>query len=213
MPGARCAYTSDARVAGDPDGPAEVALLEAEEDGRGLGLSPSRDVGGRSCEDRGRTARAAATRGEVGSEPRQRRSAIDDDRTLEVLRDIASGFDSHDVERIMRHFAADAVFEAPRGPERWGERFEGHAAISGAFRARFDGIPDVRYRDDAHFAAGNRGASEWTLTGSTREGVRLDVRGCDLWTLRDGLVVRKDSYWKLRTGPGPPSLGERTRRH
>ena len=34
--------------------------------------------------------------------------------------------------------------------------------------------------------AGDRGASEWTLTGTTTDGVRLEVRGCDLWTFRDG---------------------------
>ncbi len=123
-----------------------------------------------------------------------------DDVQLQALRDIAAGFDTHDLDRIMRHFAPDAVFEAPRGPERWGERFEGREAIAGAFRGRFEGIPDVRYRDDVHFVAGDRGASEWTLTGTTRDGAHLDVRGCDLWTLRDGLVVKKDSFWKIRTG-------------
>jgi len=25
------------------------------------------------------------------------------------------------------------------------------------------------------------------------------IRGCDLWTFRDGLVVKKASYWKIRT--------------
>ena len=32
-------------------------------------------------------------------------------------------------------------------------------------------------------------------------GLRLEVRGCDLWTFRDGKVVRKDSFWKIRTPP------------
>ena len=30
-------------------------------------------------------------------------------------------------------------------------------------------------------------------------GVRLDLRGCDLWTFREGKVVKKDSYWKIVT--------------
>jgi len=123
-----------------------------------------------------------------------------DDQALSALRDIAAGFDTHDVDRIMRHFAPDVVFEGPRGPERWGQRFEGFEAVAAAFRARFDGIPDVRYRDDRHFVAGDRGASEWTLTGTANDGTRHDIRGCDLWTLRDGLVVKKDSFWKIRTG-------------
>jgi ketosteroid isomerase-like protein len=118
---------------------------------------------------------------------------------LDILREIAAGFDTHDLDRIMRHFADDAVFESPRGPEAFGQRFEGKAAVREAFAGRFAGIPDVRYQEDDHFVAGDRGASEWTLRGTTTDGQRLEVRGCDLWTFRDGKVVKKDSYWKLRT--------------
>ena len=121
-----------------------------------------------------------------------------DDPRLATLRDITAGFDEHDLDRILRHFSDDAVFEAPRGPDPWGQRVVGREAIREAFAARLSGIPDVRYRDDDHFAAGDRGASEWTLSGTTVDGRRIDVRGCDLWAFRDGLVVRKDSYWKIR---------------
>jgi ketosteroid isomerase-like protein len=55
----------------------------------------------------------------------------------------------------------------------------------------------MHYGDDRHFVSGDRGASEWTLTGTTAEGARLEVRGCDLWTFRDGKILRKDSFWKL----------------
>lgn len=116
-----------------------------------------------------------------------------------ILRDIAAGFDTHDLDRIMRHFTEDAVFESPRGPEAYGQRFEGTEAVRGAFAARFSGIPDVRYQEDEHFVCGDRGASEWTLRGTTTEGVRLEVRGCDLWTFRGDQVVKKDSFWKIRT--------------
>lgn len=119
---------------------------------------------------------------------------------LEVIREIAAGFDTHDLDRIMRHFADDAVFDSPRGPEAHGRRFVGREAVRAAFADRFAGIPDVRYQEDDHFTAGDRGASEWTLRGTTTDGQRLEVRGCDLWTFRDGKVVKKDSFWKLRTG-------------
>lgn len=121
-----------------------------------------------------------------------------EDPRLATLREIAAGFDTHDLDRIMRHFSEDAVFEAPRGHEPWGQRFVGRKAIREAFAARFGGIPDVRYRNDDHFVSGERGASEWTLTGTTVDEQRLEVRGCDLWTFRGGMVVRKDSYWKIR---------------
>ena len=120
---------------------------------------------------------------------------------VQQLQDIADAFNRHDLDAIMAFFAEDAVFESPRGPDPWGTRFEGKAAVRAGLAARFTGIPDVHYGDDAHFVAGDRGASEWTLTGTTTDGERLEVRGCDLWTFRDGLVTRKDSFWKIRVGP------------
>jgi hypothetical protein len=29
------------------------------------------------------------------------------------------------------------------------------------------------------------------------DGVRLNVRGCDIWTFRDDKVVVKNSFWKI----------------
>ena len=123
----------------------------------------------------------------------------DHDATIETLRAVAAAFDRHDLEGIMGYFADDAVFESPRGPDKWGQRFVGLEEVRRGFALRFSGIPDVRYTDDDHFADGDRGASEWTLSGTMTDGTPIEVRGCDLWTLRDGRIVKKDSFWKIRT--------------
>ena len=62
---------------------------------------------------------------------------------------------------------------------------------------RFAGIPDVHHSDDRHWLAGNRGCSEWLLTGTNNTGDRIEVRGCDLFEFRGGKITRKDSYWKI----------------
>ena len=124
---------------------------------------------------------------------------MDHDEAIQMLRSIAAAFDGHDLDGIMAHFADDAVFESPRGPDQWGRRFVGREEVRTAFAGRFSVIPDVRYRQDDHFVDGDRGASEWTLSGTTTDGERLEIRGCDLWTIRDGRIVKKDSYWKIRT--------------
>jgi steroid delta-isomerase-like uncharacterized protein len=115
-----------------------------------------------------------------------------------TLQAVLDAFNRHDLDGIMEHFAEDAVFESPRGPDPWGTRFEGRDAVRAGLAKRFEGIPDVHYGDDRHFlsADGDRGVSEWTLTGTTTDGQRLEVRGCDVWTLRSGKIVVKDSYWK-----------------
>jgi ketosteroid isomerase-like protein len=110
---------------------------------------------------------------------------------------ILAAFNRHDLDAIMAVFAEDAVLQSPRGTDPWGTRFTGQAAVRDGLAARFAGIPDVHYGDDRHWVCGDRGVSEWLLTGTTTTGERIEVRGCDLWEFRDGLVVRKDSYWKI----------------
>jgi taurine dehydrogenase small subunit len=133
---------------------------------------------------------------------REEGSGVDHDGKIEMLRAIAAAFDNHDLDQIVSFFADDTVFESPRGSEPWGTRFEGIDAVREAFAGRFNGIPDVRYQQDEHFVDGDRGASEWTLSGTTTAGQPVEVRGCDLWTFRDGQIVLKDSYWKIREAGG-----------
>ena len=116
---------------------------------------------------------------------------------LEALQHVLEAFNRHDLDAIMAHFADDAVLEIPRGPHPWGTRLEGRAAVREGLASRFAGIPDVHYSEDRHFVCGDRGVSEWLLTGTTTAGERIEVRGCDHWEFRNGLITRKDSYWKI----------------
>ena len=113
------------------------------------------------------------------------------------LSELCDAFNAHDLDRIMALFAEDCVLEMPRGSQPWGARFEGKAKVREGLTMRFTGIPDVHYGNDAHFVDGNTGISKWTLTGTTREGKKLEVWGCDFYTFRDGMVTRKDSYLKI----------------
>lgn len=124
-----------------------------------------------------------------------------DARRLAVLQQVLDAFNRHDLDSIMSFFSDDCVFESPRGAERWGRRFVGKDDVRRGLAARFEGIPDVHYGEDDHFVNGNRGVSEWTISGTTVDGDRVDVRGCDLWTFgEDDKIVRKDSFWKIREG-------------
>jgi len=122
---------------------------------------------------------------------------VSEETKHDVLLRMLDGFNRHDLDAIMALFADDCVFESPRGPDPWGRRFVGKTEVREGLGARFAGIPDVHYGEDEHFVAGDRGASEWMLTGTTVEGERLEVRGCDLWTFRGDEIVRKDSFWKI----------------
>ena len=119
--------------------------------------------------------------------------------TIDTLQDLLDAFNRHDLDAIMEYFAEDCSLDFPKGPDPWGRRFVGKAQVREGLAGRFRGIPDVHYGDDRHWVAadGSQGVSEWTLTGTTTAGVRLRVRGCDLWEFRNGKITRKDSYWKI----------------
>jgi len=118
--------------------------------------------------------------------------------SVATLRAVLDAFNAHDLDLIMTFFTADCVLDMPRGSDPWGSRYVGAAAVKEGLRSRFAGIPDVRYEDDTHFVAGNIGVSQWTLRGTSTGGERIEVRGCDFFTFRDGKIVKKDSYWKIR---------------
>jgi ketosteroid isomerase-like protein len=116
---------------------------------------------------------------------------------LATLKAIAQAFNDHDLDRIMGFFTDDAVLEMPRGPDPWGRRHVGAAAVREGLRGRFEGLPDVHYGDDRHWVDGDMGISQWTITGTTRTGERIEARGCDFYSFRGDKIVKKDSFWKI----------------
>ena len=100
---------------------------------------------------------------------------------LGVMKAFLRAFNDHAVDTIMDFFAEDCEFDSPRGPTPFGRRFRGKEEVREGIAARFAGIPDVHYGDDSHWHCYDRGVSEWTLTGTTTDGHRIEVRGCDLF--------------------------------
>lgn len=117
--------------------------------------------------------------------------------SVDTLRELLDAFNRHDVDAVMSFFSDDCMMDLPRGPDPWGRRLEGKDAVRSGIADRFAGIPDVHYGNDRHFVHGSFAVSEWTLTGTTTSGERVEVRGCDHFEFRGGLIVRKDSYWKI----------------
>jgi len=118
-------------------------------------------------------------------------------RPLQTAKAILDAFNAHDLDAIMEFFADDCSLDMPRGPEPWGQRYAGKAAVRAGLATRFEGLPDVHYGEERHWGSGNRVVSEWLLTGTRPGGEKIRVRGCDHYEFRDGKVIRKDSYWKI----------------
>ncbi|OZI77102.1 nuclear transport factor 2 family protein [Bordetella genomosp. 12] len=119
--------------------------------------------------------------------------------SIATLDAIMAAFNTHDLDAIMAFFAEDSIWEAAAGPEPWGKRFVGKAAIREGFAAGFAALPDAHYKPQGHWFLEHKAISEWALTGTKADGSKLCVRGCDLWEFQDHKIVRKDSYRKSLT--------------
>jgi steroid delta-isomerase-like uncharacterized protein len=122
---------------------------------------------------------------------------MSDNVSNELLKDFLEAFNRHDLDSIMDYFADNCIFYMPRGARPRGDQYIGKDAVRAGLAKRFEGIPDVHYGDDQHWASGNFGVSEWTLTGTFVSGQQIEVRGVDLLEFDQGKIIRKDSFWKI----------------
>jgi steroid delta-isomerase-like uncharacterized protein len=117
--------------------------------------------------------------------------------TYELLKGFLDAFNRHDLDAIMDYFAEDCVFYMPRGSAPRGDQYIGKEQVRAGLAKRFEGIPDVQYGEERHWKCDDFGVSEWTLTGTSASGKKIEVRGVDLLEFVDGKITRKDSFWKI----------------
>ena len=115
-----------------------------------------------------------------------------------MLGAFADAWNKHDVDALMSFMTPDGVFESSAGNTVNGERYEGQQAVRAAYAGIFQAYPDARWNNARHFVSGDRGFSEWTFTGTMKDGKRVEVTGCDLFTFRNGKIALKNSYRKNR---------------
>jgi ketosteroid isomerase-like protein len=119
--------------------------------------------------------------------------------TEDFLQSFADAFNAHDVKAIMSHMTDDCVFQASAGPDMDGQKFTGQSDVKKAFENVFETFPDARWNNPRHFIAGDRGFTEWIFSGTRKDGTRVEVTGCDLFTFKEGKIAIKNSYRKNRT--------------
>ena len=119
--------------------------------------------------------------------------------TFAYLDAIQDAFNRHDVDAILSYFADDCEWFMARGPNApEGRRCVGKQEIGAVLRARYEIIQDMRWVNMKHWIVDHSKAlSEWNVQGTLANGDRFDYMGCDLWEFRNGLVTKKDTYWKF----------------
>ena len=122
----------------------------------------------------------------------------DDEVTLEFLQTFADAWNRHDLDALMKCMADDCVYETSSGDDVCGTRYAGREAVREGFASVWEMFPDAQWLGAIHFIVRNRGVSEWTFTGTSRDGKKVEVNGCDVFTFRDGKIAVKNSYRKNR---------------
>ncbi|WP_429132709.1 nuclear transport factor 2 family protein [Ensifer sp. 4252] len=118
--------------------------------------------------------------------------------TATDLSNLFDAFNRHDIDGVMSFFADDCVFNTVAGSEAHGTRVEGAGQIATAFSGVWQTMPDAHWAHHSHFVHGDRAVSEWTFSGTNADGSRIEAEGCDLFTLSDGKIVRKQAFRKNR---------------
>lgn len=115
-----------------------------------------------------------------------------------LFRRFGKAFNTSDVEAIAACVTPDFRWIMARGPEApHGRIVEGREALRNALAEREQELSGVRFSDAQVFAAGEFVVGTFRMTATRRaDGAPVDLRGCDIYTLRDGLIASKDSYWK-----------------
>ena len=114
------------------------------------------------------------------------------------LEDYSNAWNEHDIDKIMEFMTEDCVFETGGGAEKFGTRYEGYETVRERFIEVWTDFPDVKFENAIHFSQGNYGCSEWTFVGTSKNGTKIELDGCDLFTFENGKIKSKRSYVKNR---------------
>lgn len=118
-----------------------------------------------------------------------------------LFRRFGKAFNAMDVDGVLACVTPDFRWIMARGPEApHGRIVSGRDALRAALLERDRELTGIRFSEAQVFAASDAVIGTFRMTATRRaDNAAVDLRGCDLYTVRDGLIASKDSYWKQVT--------------
>ena len=108
---------------------------------------------------------------------------------MEFAKEYSGAWAAHDPDAIAAMHTDDSVFEL----HAVGAPATGRAAVRDLIATLLTAVPDLRFQlKRAHFGDGHF-VTEYVMTGTT-EAKSFAIAGADVFTMRDGLIGRKDTY-------------------
>jgi len=116
---------------------------------------------------------------------------------MALLVRFGKAFNSGDVDGILDCVTADFEWRLAQGPDAPDGRIvRGKDQVRLALAERAAAIRHIRFSETEVTITGDRIVGRFRATGEWADGKSIDVRGVDVYDLRDGLIAVKDSYWK-----------------
>lgn len=118
-----------------------------------------------------------------------------------MYRDYCASWSSHDAEKLATFFTDDLVYEdVPMNVMQRGKE-----EFKASWTVFFDACPDFKIELKTVVVSGDRGASEWTMSGKPVKdlpglpatGKGFSIRGASIFELQGGKIKRNADYWDL----------------
>ena len=116
---------------------------------------------------------------------------------MALLREFGKAFNRGDIDGILACVTDDFEWRLAAGPDAPDGRIvRGREAVRSALQERDREIAEMRYSETEVTIAGDKVFGSFRATGRKRDGTAVDMRGLDVYRIRDGKIALKDSYWK-----------------
>jgi limonene-1,2-epoxide hydrolase len=113
------------------------------------------------------------------------------EQTLATIERFNEAFNRHDLDTVLQLMTDDIVFENTSNG-----RFEGQVAVRGVLSRAFEILALGWFETEEMFACEDRCVVRWVYTFNREDPTRENVRGVDLFRVRNAKVAEKLSYVK-----------------
>jgi ketosteroid isomerase-like protein len=108
----------------------------------------------------------------------------------EIARRYADAWNAHDIDAIMALHTDDTLYHL----HGEADVYRGSPAVAEKFATQLKQVPDIRFELKSLYGGGEHFVFEAVITYSGKNGEKATFDGVDVITIRDGLVVSKNSY-------------------
>ncbi len=128
-------------------------------------------------------------------------------QTQEMVDRLLAATNAHDLEALVRCFAADYRNETPVHPAR---NFTGRDQVRRNWEQIFGFVPDLHAEIARSAVDGDTAWTEWEMTGTRRDGTPHRMRGIVIFTVGDG-VAQAARFFLEPVDDGAPTVDEAVR--